>query len=93
MKALLLLWLSVFSLTSYANEKSYSTPSKAAIILDAQATNHRLCYYQDQAFSQGALLEVGGYIMRCDEANEFESNGRLKWITFGKACNEESDNE
>lgn len=93
MKVVLLLWLSIFSLSSFASEKSYSTPSRAAIVVDAQAANHRLCFYQDQAFSQGALLEIGGYLMRCDDANEFESNGRLKWVTLGKTSDEKPENE
>ena len=84
MKAILILWFSFFSLAGFANEKSYSTPNRAAIVVDAKNSNHRVCYYQDKAFSLGALLEVSGYLLRCDEANDFESNGRLKWVAFGK---------
>lgn len=65
--------------------KSFSTPKKTAVIVNSSDLKHRICYYQDQAYSLGALIEVGGYIMRCDNANDFESNGALKWITLDKS--------
>ncbi|MGF1910612.1 YnjH family protein [Vibrio kasasachensis] len=93
MKAVLILWLSFFSLVGFASEKSYSTPNRAAIVVDAENINHRVCYYQDKAFSLGALLEVGGYLLRCEEANNFESNGRLKWVAFGKTETTQTQDE
>lgn len=65
--------------------KSVSTPKRSALVISAADLKHRVCYYQDQAYSFGALLEVGSYIMRCDEANNFESNGALKWVTIAPA--------
>ncbi len=80
---LLLGWLSFYAM---ANEKSYSTPTKAAVVVNSSQFKHRVCYYQDHAYSLGALLEIGGYILRCDVANKIESNGALKWVTIAETA-------
>ncbi|GAB2663978.1 DUF1496 domain-containing protein [Vibrio panuliri] len=91
MERILLMLVTLLPLTSIAGEKSYSTPNhRAAIVFDGQAVNQRVCYYQDQAYSEGAILEVGGYLMRCDNAHQFESNGRVKWVSFEKPQTEQT---
>ncbi len=79
---LLSLGLSVITSVSFASEKSYSTPNRTAVIVDGDNTNQRLCYYQGQAYSEGSLLEVGGFLLRCENATDFETNGRLKWQSY-----------
>nr|WP_236688463.1 DUF1496 domain-containing protein [Vibrio renipiscarius] len=71
--------------------KRYSTPSKAAVIVDGSALNQRVCYYQDHAYSLGAVIEVGNTIIRCGEANEFETNGHLKWVTLPATPHQRKD--
>ena len=83
-KQCLLLLLGSLSFYAMANEKSYSTPTKAAVVVNSSQFKHRVCYYQDHAYSLGALLEIGGYILRCDVANNVESNGALKWVTIAE---------
>lgn len=36
----------------------------------------RVCYYQDQAYSEGAVIVVGEIYLVCQRANDFETNGR-----------------
>ncbi|ROV59168.1 DUF1496 domain-containing protein [Vibrio ponticus] len=77
-----------------AAEKSYSTPNhRAAVVVNSEQANHRICYYQDLAYSEGALLEVGGYLMRCENANQYETNGKLKWVTFAKSQQSNGKNQ
>ncbi|WP_244204711.1 DUF1496 domain-containing protein [Vibrio rhodolitus] len=81
---LCLLPLAWFSFSAHASDKSYTTPNRTAVVVNSQQANHRICFYQDQAYSEGALLEVGGFVMRCENANQYETNGSLKWVTFAK---------
>ncbi|MGC9423073.1 DUF1496 domain-containing protein [Vibrio sp.] len=39
----------------------------------------RVCYYQDKAYSEGAILPIGQTVLICQRANKFETNGSLKW--------------
>ena len=36
-------------------------------------------------FFLGAILQVGEHYMTCDRANDFETNGALKWIPLEQA--------
>ncbi len=49
------------------------------VTLDASKLSERVCYYQNQAYSFGAIIQVGSYYMECKAANDFETNGALKW--------------
>ncbi|MGC9460399.1 DUF1496 domain-containing protein [Vibrio genomosp. F10] len=62
------------------NAKVISTPGKSIIAVDGSSAAKRVCYYQDQAYSLGAILQVGEHYMICKEANDFETNGALKWV-------------
>ncbi len=77
MKKLLLAVPFIFSSALLA--KSISTPATVPVVVDSNI-GKRVCYYQDQAYSEGALLQVGDLYMICKAANKFETNGQLKWI-------------
>ncbi|MBU2897832.1 DUF1496 domain-containing protein [Vibrio hepatarius] len=62
-----------------------TTPGKPVVAIDASNASKRVCYYQDQAYSLGAILQVGEHYMTCDRANDFETNGALKWIPLDPA--------
>lgn len=62
--------------------KVISTPGKPIIAIDGGSMGTRVCYYQDQAYSEGALLQVGERYMTCQKANDFESNSALKWMSL-----------
>ncbi|TFH92831.1 DUF1496 domain-containing protein [Vibrio ouci] len=57
-----------------------TTPAKPVIGINASEIAKRACYYQDQAYSDGAILQVGEHYMVCKAANDFETNGALKWV-------------
>ncbi|EGU47470.1 hypothetical protein VII00023_07319 [Vibrio ichthyoenteri ATCC 700023] len=84
--ASLLCSLSTHQALANSDVKSFSPPKKAAIVVNASDLKHRICYYQDQAYSLGALLNVGEHIIRCVEANDFETNGQLKWVMLNKTA-------
>ncbi len=76
MKYGLLLLLMFSGITS---AKVISTPSKPIVAVDGSELAKRVCYYQDQAYSLGAVLQVGEHYLICTEANKYETNGALKW--------------
>jgi len=69
--------------------KSISIPA-APVVVDGNI-GKRVCYYQDQAYSEGALLQVGEMYMVCQAANKFETNGQLKWIKLEAEQKKASD--
>lgn len=60
--------------------KTISTPATPVPVVVDGNVGKRVCYYQDQAYSEGALLQVGELYMICQAANNFETNGQLKWV-------------
>ncbi|CAM3219775.1 MULTISPECIES: DUF1496 domain-containing protein [Vibrio] len=56
-----------------------TTPGNAVIAIDGSEAAKRVCYYQDQGYSLGAVIQVGDHYMTCTQANDFETNGALKW--------------
>tara|TARA_Y100001956_G_C3952303_1_gene113192 strand:- start:34 stop:345 length:312 start_codon:yes stop_codon:yes gene_type:complete len=77
MKSTLPLLLATVSLPALAN--TISTPATPVIGINASEVAKRVCYYQDQAYSDGAIIQVGEHYMVCSSANSFETNGALKW--------------
>ena len=57
-----------------------STPGKAAVVVTQSGQQQRVCYYDDKAYSIGAVLEVSGVVIQCAAENDFETNGALAWI-------------
>ncbi|MFV0450395.1 MAG: DUF1496 domain-containing protein [Vibrio sp.] len=70
--------LLLISPTSIA--KTITTPAEPVPVIVDGNVGKRVCYYQDQAYSEGALLQVGELYMICQAANKFETNGQLKWV-------------
>lgn len=48
----------------------------------------RVCYYQDQAYSEGAVIQIGEIYLACQRANDFETNGALKWLPLNGHASE-----
>jgi hypothetical protein len=61
-----------------------SVPAKKAVIVSQKNTHPRVCYYDDKAYSLGAVLEISGVVIQCAEQNDFETNGALSWKTLEK---------
>ena len=65
----------------FAHARIISTPHEKPIVaLENSDLAKRVCYYQDQAYSLGAMISVGKHYLLCKEANAFETNGALKWV-------------
>jgi len=74
--------LLMFSLTlthSAVMAKTISTGNKANIIVDASKFNQRTCMYADKAYSVGAMIAVGKYIIQCQNLNDYETNSAVGW--------------
>lgn len=69
--------LSLMCFPALAN--TIAKPPKAVIGINAGEVAKRVCYYQDQAYSEGAIITVGENALLCTAANSFETNGALKW--------------
>lgn len=78
MKPYLLLVCAAMSLPTLANTV-ITTPGRAIVGVNAGEVAKRVCYYQDQAYSDGAILQIDQYYIICTAANDFETNGALKW--------------
>ncbi|WP_260258775.1 YnjH family protein [Vibrio intestinalis] len=79
-----LIALCLFSLPSQSAEKVLRPPVKPVVVVDGAASSHRLCYYQDEAYSLGAVIKVDDYLLRCQEENDFETNGAVIWAALKK---------
>lgn len=64
--------------------KSYSTPENKALIVADGKVGQRICYYDDKAYTTGAVINVEGVLLMCTAENDFETNGSLKWVVFKK---------
>jgi hypothetical protein len=88
---LMLFIASLFTVTSLSplHAKVISTPGKAIIAVEGTNAAKRVCYYQDQAYSLGSILQVGEHYMVCKEANDFETNGALRWVPLASSSKEQ----
>ncbi|KJY83190.1 hypothetical protein TW81_09270 [Vibrio galatheae] len=82
MKSYIALWLALLSLPVFAD--IITTPGKPIVGINSGDHGKRVCYYQDQAYSDGSILQVGEYFMICANANDFESNSAMKWQRLDK---------
>ncbi|MCG3863941.1 DUF1496 domain-containing protein [Photobacterium sp. Ph5] len=53
--------------------------------LDGQATNQRLCFYDDKAYSLGAIITIDGFKLECVTEKSIETNGRLMWKSLASS--------
>ncbi|WP_318521455.1 DUF1496 domain-containing protein [Photobacterium leiognathi] len=64
---------------TYSIANSPEIESSIELNLDGQATNQRLCFYEDKAYSLGAIIAIDGVKLECVAENSIETNGRLMW--------------
>lgn len=75
----LIVAIALTAISSIASAKTISTPEKA-IVLGGNDIGKRVCYYEDKAYSEGAVLKIGDEYIVCGKSNSFETNGQLKWL-------------
>jgi hypothetical protein len=69
-------------LASTVSAKVITTPGSdvgAAVLLSDSKLGKRVCYYNDKAYSLGAVINVEGVVLQCVAEQGFEMNGQLKW--------------
>jgi hypothetical protein len=76
----LLVLMSLFSSTSAMANRIISTKEKGVVVVTQSNNKHRVCYYNDKAYSIGAVIEVSGVVIKCTAENDFETNSALAWI-------------
>ncbi len=62
--------------------KSYNTPDSKALIVADGKLGQRICYYDDKAYTAGAVIKVDDVVIVCANENDFETNGSLKWVVL-----------
>ncbi|EDP60506.1 YnjH family protein [Vibrio sp. AND4] len=62
--------------------KIYSTPDTQALVIANGKLGQRICYYEDKAYTFGAVLNVEGVLLMCTDENDFENNSALKWVVL-----------
>ncbi|MDR9830436.1 DUF1496 domain-containing protein [Vibrio sp. FNV 38] len=78
--ALMLLPISVSTANTVVTKASVgNSHRKPVVIVDEAQVNQRVCLYQGEAYSLGAILEIRDLVLLCKESNDFELNGALKW--------------
>ncbi len=60
--------------------KSYSTPESKTLVVADGKLDQRICYYDDKAYTKGAVIKVDELVFVCANENDFETNGALKWV-------------
>ena len=83
LQAFMLLTSMCCSISANAN-KIISTPAKAAVVVTQSSSQQRVFYYNDKAYSIGAVVEVSGVVIKCTAENDFETNGALGWVEMIK---------
>ncbi len=77
--------LSAMSLFSgLACSKSYSTAESKSLVVAEGKLGQRLCYYDDKAYTVGAVIKVDDVLIGCIAENDFETNGSLKWVVLNE---------
>ncbi|GMQ48989.1 YnjH family protein [Vibrio sp. 10N] len=69
-------------MASTLSAKVITTPGAdvgAAVLLSDSKLGKRVCYYNDKAYSLGAVINVEGVVLQCVAEQDFEMNGQLKW--------------
>ncbi|PSU35737.1 DUF1496 domain-containing protein [Photobacterium lutimaris] len=64
--------------------KEISVKSQPALSLEGTFNTQRVCFYQGQSYSLGAVIAIEGVLLECQPEKHFESNGALKWVKIEK---------
>jgi hypothetical protein len=80
--------ITIFAVTACLSgsvfSKSYSTAESKALVVADGKLGQRLCYYDDKAYTVGAVIKVDDVLIECTAENDFETNGSLKWVVLNK---------
>ncbi|OZS43840.1 hypothetical protein ASV53_11305 [Photobacterium sanguinicancri] len=63
--------------------KTISTGTKTKVQIDVPNVGKRVCFYDDKAYSLGAVISVEKILLECLPEKSFEQNGALSWHKVG----------
>ena len=58
------------------------TTTRPALELQVNSDLAPACFYADQRYSKGSIIEMAKQPFICERENTFEQNGRLSWHPF-----------
>lgn len=64
--------------------------TQPALELNVNAGLEPVCFYADQRYSKGAVIEMGKQLFVCEREKSFEQNGRLSWHRFPLTVSDKS---
>lgn len=64
--------------------------TQPALELNVNAGVEPVCFYADQRYSKGSVIEMGKQLFVCEREKSFEQNGRLSWQHFPLAPSDKS---
>lgn len=76
---LLLVLSALQPLSTAANTIHHTKPS---VELNVNSGLEPVCFYADQRYSKGSVIEMGKQLFICEREKSFEQNGRLSWLPF-----------
>ncbi|MGR5237135.1 YnjH family protein [Vibrio alfacsensis] len=82
--SIMIMSLASLSVSGVVMAKSYSTQEAKALVVADGKLGQRICYYDDKAYTEGAMLKIDDVLLVCADANDFESNGALRWVILKK---------
>ncbi|OEE79271.1 DUF1496 domain-containing protein [Vibrio genomosp. F6] len=74
----IILFTGISLCTNAVQAKTVSTPSAALII--NEELGQRVCYFEDKAYTIGAVIQVSDILLECVAEKSFETNGALTWV-------------
>lgn len=64
--------------------KEISVKSQPKLSLEGTFNTQRVCFYEGQSYSLGAVIAIEGVLLECQPEKHFETNGALKWVKIAK---------
>lgn len=80
MRKLMTLFLLLASSSALAVPHAIIT--RPGLELNVNSDLEPACFYADQRYSKGAIIEMAGQPYICEQEKSFEQNGRLSWQPF-----------
>ncbi|MBO1519109.1 DUF1496 domain-containing protein [Oceanisphaera sp. DM8] len=74
-----------FLLIISASVAANTVSTQPSLELNVNSGLERVCFYANQRYSKGAVIEVGTQLFVCEREKSYEQNGRLGWLPFPAA--------
>ncbi|MFD1008378.1 MULTISPECIES: DUF1496 domain-containing protein [Oceanisphaera] len=75
-------FLLLFSTLVSASVAANTISTQPALELNVHSELDPVCFYADQRYSKGSVIEMGKQLFVCEREKSFEQNGRVSWQRF-----------